>query len=134
MSPGIQNSLAEWAEIEPGLRAVLGPPPGLEYEIRVHFGVGRSVSRGYEYPFSTHTFVRPNSIRSDATNRTNLGGQNVKGPGGAPFCPRVICADEPTAISVTACDDAISASVDHKLAAAFCIPNTVEGPNDVAYD
>jgi len=33
VSPGIQNGLAELAEIEPGLQSTLGPPPRPEYEI-----------------------------------------------------------------------------------------------------
>ena len=39
MSSRIREEIIEFAEKEPGLRATLGPPPGLEFETRVRFEV-----------------------------------------------------------------------------------------------
>lgn len=81
----------------------------------------------------TQLFGRIQSGATRPTERT-WADRMSKGQSARHSVPRSSVLNERTAISVTACDDAISASVDHKLAAAFCIPNTVEGPNDVAYD
>ena len=127
----IQNRYGDLADTEPGLRAALGPPPSPEYEIRVESSPAGTVSRGYQYPFSTHTLVQPSSSRASAVGPLNSGGQNVKGLVAATFCAP---ASDCESVSIELSDTARrrrSRLEDHKPSAVFCIPE-LQSPRPTA--